>query len=77
MGEVFDVLNDKGEKTGEIKGRKLVHRDGALWRCCSYGCAVQNVSAKTEQNTIQNSACILLRGRTTTFRCTCARSPLS
>jgi hypothetical protein len=29
MGEAFDVLDDKGNKTGEVKERKLVHQDGA------------------------------------------------
>jgi len=26
--EFFDVLNDKGERTGEVKAREWVHRDG-------------------------------------------------
>ena len=32
MGEAFDVLDEHGNKTGEVKDRKLVHQDGAVHR---------------------------------------------
>ena len=32
MGEAFDVLDEHGNKTGEVKDRKLVHQDGVVHR---------------------------------------------
>ena len=29
MGEQFDILDEHGQKTGQVKDRNLVHQDGA------------------------------------------------
>ena len=30
MGEEFDILDEHGHPTGQVKARELVHRDGAF-----------------------------------------------
>ncbi len=56
MKEYLDVLNDRGERTGIVKLRDKVHRDGDwhlsihLWLACDDQILVQKRSIKKESN---------------------------
>lgn len=60
--ELFDVLDEQGHKTGEVKARSAVHRDGdyhryALWVIIALVGHCRPCSTKSCENSHAGSEC--------------------